>query len=245
MLTSVIIARNEEKNISRCLKSVSWSNEIILVDDYSTDNTTKIAKKYNAKIYKRHLNNDFSAQRNFGLSKSKGDWILFVDADEVVTKSLEKEIKKEIKKENKFNGFYVKRVDYFLGKKIHHGEMGKLIFLRLAKKGTGKWTRKVHEQWKIKGRKKILTNPLLHYPEKTIHQFIDKINYYSNIHSAENKNENKRVNVFKIITYPLAKFIKNYFFRLGFLDREEGLILAVLMSFHSFLSWSKQWTREN
>ena len=94
MISAVVLTKNEEKNIKRCLESLTLADEIIIIDDYSTDFTIRKIEKTNkkAKIYKRHLNNDFAGQRNYGLSKAKGEWVLFVDADEIIPEALASEI---------------------------------------------------------------------------------------------------------------------------------------------------------
>src|SRR3972149_11239736 len=122
MISAVVITKNEEKNIERCIKSLLWCSEIVVVDDYSDDKTVKLAKKLGAKVYQHSLDNDFSEQRNFGLLKAKGDWVLFVDADEVVSAKLQKEIIKSIT-QNKHVGFYIKRYDVWMGKVLKHGEV--------------------------------------------------------------------------------------------------------------------------
>ncbi len=239
MISAIVLTKNEEKNIAKCIKSLLWANEIILIDDFSADNTISIAKKLGAKVYRRHLNNDFAAQRNFGLSKAKEEWILFIDADEEITRELKKEIL-NLKLQN-YSGFYLKRRDIWLRKALSYGEVGNTKLLRFAKKNSGKWNRKVHEYWHVNGNIGKLQNPILHYPHQSIKEFIESINKYSIIHSQELKKENKKSSLVKIIFWPLGKFFVNYFLKLGFLDGVEGFIIAGVMSFHSFLSWSKAW----
>lgn len=239
MISVVILTKNEEKNIQRCINNLAWSDEIIIVDDYSTDKTLKKVK--GCRVFKRKLNGDFAGQRNFGLSKAKGNWVLFIDVDEVVTKELGKEILTRIKYSDK-SGFYIRRVDTFLGIELKHGETGSVKLLRLAKRKSGKWKRKVHEYWGVNGETCELTYPLLHYHDQRLTSFIDKINFYSGIHAKENIKNGKRANVWRIILYPTGKFFVNYFLKLGFLDGVSGFIMATMMSFHSFLSWSKAWT---
>src|SRR5688572_22993760 len=112
MISAIVITKNEEKNIKECLESISWCDEIIIVDDNSTDRTIAIAERTKAKVFKRSLNNDFSGQRNFGLEKTKGNWVLFVDADERVTPALWYEIMQHTNNSiGKIDGFYVKRTD--------------------------------------------------------------------------------------------------------------------------------------
>src|SRR5260221_14334529 len=131
MISAVVIAKNEEKNIANCLANLAWCDEIIVIDDYSTDKTCVLTKKYGANIYKHHLNSDFASQRNFGLTHATGDWVLFVDADERISKPLSREILQKTEKTN-YGGFYIKRRDYFLGHEIKYGETGNIKLLRLA-----------------------------------------------------------------------------------------------------------------
>jgi glycosyltransferase involved in cell wall biosynthesis len=238
MISAVVLAKDEEKNLTDCLESVKWCDEIVLIDDDSVDKTIEIAKKFNAKVFTRSLNNNFAQERNFGLQKAKGEWIFFVDADERVSPELKKEIIEVIKKPN-IDGFFLKRQDFFAGKALKYGETANVRLLRLAKKGKGDWQREVHEIWGIKGEIGELKNPLLHYSHQTIPEFLEHINFHSTIHAQVLKKEGVEPSLFQIIFYPKAKFIQNYIFRLGFLDGTPGIIVALMMSFHSFLARAK------
>ncbi|SRR5260221_243298 len=243
MISAVVLTKNEENNIIKCLASLNWVDEIIVIDDFSVDltiNRIQKLKNKRIKIYKRRLNDDFAGQRNYGLSKAKDDWILFLDADETLSKFLSKEILLKTKN-TKYDGFYIKRRDYFLGHEMKHGEVGDIKLLRLGRKNSGKWERKVHEYWNIKGESQGLHNFIIHSKNQSLNQFISKIDKYSEIHAKELKAEGKRSNLLRIIIWPTGKFIYNYFFKLGFLDGVEGFILATIMSFHSFLAWTKLW----
>lgn len=239
-LSVIILSKNEENNISQCLETVKFCNDIIVIDDYSKDNTIEIVKKYKARLYLKKLNNNFANQRNFGLQKAKNDWVLFLDSDERISKNLSNEIKGAIKKE-KINGYFFKRIDNLWGMKITHGEIGNVRLLRLARKDSGRWEREVHEEWNVSGRTKTLENPIDHYPHQTLTEFMKDINYFSGLHAIANLKEGKKSTILKIIIYPKLKFIKDYFIYLGFLDSIQGLIIALIMSMHSFLSWSKLW----
>lgn len=241
MITAVVLTKNEEKNIKDCLEGLSWCDEKIVIDDESKDQTPEIAQKLGAKVYNRHLT-DFSDQRNYGLDKAKGDWVLFIDADERISRALWYEIMQYISDpiEN-FSGFFLKRVDLMWGKELRHGESGTLKLLRLAKKGSGKWSGTVHEKWNISGKTEILNNPLYHYPHTTVGQFLTEINKYTDLRANELYGEHIQTNWLHILLYPKAKFILNYFIRLGFLDGLPGLVTALMMSFHSFLVRGKLW----
>jgi glycosyltransferase involved in cell wall biosynthesis len=243
-LTSVILTKNEEINIEHCLKSLSFCDEILVIDDFSEDDTIKKVQNYNQeiKIFKRHLNGNFAAQRNYGLNKARGKWILFIDADESISRKLEAEIIKYTHdKSTKFQGYYFKREDVIWGKKLRYGETGAVRLLRLAKRHSGKWIRIVHETWEIEGETSLLKNPILHYPHPTLREFINDINIMSSLHAKANMEEGKNSSLSKIIIWPLGKFIFNYIIKFGFLDGVPGYVLAGVMSLNSFLAWSKLW----
>lgn len=239
-ISAIVLTKNEGKNIADCLETLTWCDELIVIDDQSTDQTVTIAKKHHATVYSHQLAQDFSQQRNFALEKAKGDWVFFVDADERVTKELQQEIQKKLPKTSA-DGYYFKRYDYLWGKKVSHGEIGQLRLLRLFKKESNVWKGQVHETASIHGKTEELIYPLIHYPHPSISEFLTAINIYSSIRAEELFKQKKHVSWYEIIFYPKAKFFQNYIFRQGFLDGIPGLILALMMSFHSFLVRGKLW----
>lgn len=243
-ISAIILAKNEEKNISECIKCLSFCDEIIVIDDDSTDKTAEIAQKHKAKVISRPLKGNFSQQRNFSMTKAKYDWVFFVDADERVSPILQKEIIEKIKKPVA-DAYYLRRLDFMWGKILKHGETGSLYLLRLARKDKGAWVGAVHESWITSGTTAELENPLLHYPHVNTREFLKEINFYSTIRAKELFEQGKRTSWIQIIFYPKAKFIQNYFLRLGFLDGNAGLVFALLMSFHSFLVRGKLWQLQN
>lgn len=242
MISAVVLAKNEEKGIRDCLLSLRWVDEKIVIDDFSTDKTVEVAEKMGARVYKKPLQNNFAEQRNFGLEKANGDWVLFVDADERVGHSLQYEMTSAINDSmGATRGYFIKRDDILWGRKLKHGEIGTVSLLRLARKGSGRWRGAVHEEWDVKGKKETLKHHLSHYPHPTIREFLQEINYYSSLRAMELHRKRKKVNSVSIVIFPFGKFIYNYFFRLGILDGIPGLIVAVFMSFHSFLAKGKLW----
>ena len=241
MISAIILAKNEEKNIKTCLQDLSWCDEKIVIDDNSTDKTIELAQKYGAKVYKKHLSN-FSEQRNYAIEKAKGDWILFIDADERVSSALWYDIMQRINEpiESVF-GFYIKRIDVIWGRELKYGDSGTVKLLRLAKKNSGQWKGVVHERWEINGRTELLNNPLYHYPHQSVAEFLKEINYYSDLRAKELFEQKKKSDWVSIILYPKVKFMLNYFIKLGFLDGLPGLIAALMMSFHSYLVRGKLW----
>jgi glycosyltransferase involved in cell wall biosynthesis len=242
MISVIILTKNEEENIAQCLDSVSWCDEKIIIDDHSTDKTVEIAKKKGAKVFIHSMYNDFSQQRNFGLEKANGDWLLFIDADERVSSSLWYEIMQRTSDSfDESSGYYIKRQDTMWGKLLKHGEVGNITILRLAKKGVGKWEGKVHEQWKVHGKTQLLKNPLDHFPHPSISEFLREINYYTDLRAEELFNKRVKSTWLSVIVYPKTKFVLNYFFKRGFQDGLPGFVFAMMMSLHSFLVRGKLW----
>lgn len=253
MITAVVLTKNEENNIEECIKTLKWCDEIVVIDDNSKDQTIKIAKKLGVQVFIKPLNGDFAAQRNFGLKKVKsGDWVLFVDADERVSPELANEIKTEVASllhleggneappRDTTDGFFIFRRDVMWGKELKYGEFD-IKLLRLARKHAGVWKRKVHEVWAVQGKTKTLNNLLLHFPHPTINEFLVDIDHYSTLHAHANYKEGKRSSILKILIFPKLKFFNNLILKYGFLDGTHGFVLALLMSFHSYLAWSKLW----
>jgi glycosyltransferase involved in cell wall biosynthesis len=246
-LSVVILAKNEENRIVDCIDSVLWCDEIILVDDKSNDRTVEIVeslKNKKIKIFTRSLDNDFSKQRNFGLEKAKGEWVIFLDADEIITNNLSEEINDVIYdygRIQKLNGYFVKRRDFMWEKELRYGETGSISLLRLAKRDAGRWMGKVHEVWKTEGNVGMLNNPIYHYPHRTIIKFLNEIDFYTDLRAQELYAKGNHVYWYSIIFYPIGKFLLNFILKRGFLDEVPGFIFAVLMSFHSFLVRGKLW----
>jgi len=238
MISAVILTRNEEKNIKACLQHLQWCDEVAVIDGCSEDKTVAIARKLGAKVFRQPSGEDFAAWRNFGLEQVKGKWVFFIDADERVSPPLAKEIKEAVKKTD-CQGFYLKRRDWFGGRWLKHGETANVRLLRLARKGSGRWEREVHEVWMVRGNRNELKNPLLHYPHPSINQFLNEIDFHSSLHAKALKEEGAKPSLLRILLNPLGKLLDNYFLKLGFLDGMPGLVVALMMSLHSFLARSK------
>lgn len=241
-ISAVILCKNESTILERCLQSLSFCEEIILIDDFSEDNSLEIARKYNAHLYQKKLEEHFASQRNFGLEKAHNEWVLFIDADEEVTTELAQEIKSLLSTRIQYDGFYIKRRDYFWGKEIFFGEVEKARrtgFIRLVKKGKGTWKGKVHEEFIPKGNVGQLVHFINHFPHQSVTDFLKDVNVYSSLRAKELAEQGKKTNVFEIIFYPLGKFILTYFLKKGYADGVAGFIYSFFMSFHSFLVRAK------
>jgi glycosyltransferase involved in cell wall biosynthesis len=241
MISAVVLTKNEEDQIDKCLETLSFCNEILVVDDDSNDKTVEIALKRGAIVIKHPLRMDFAAQNNFAIEKVKHDWVLFVDADERITSELKDEILKRLSDRSNYGSFIFKRIDYMWQKWIKYGEVGSFRSIRLIKKGNGKWVRRVHQYYKTTDNVGQLDNPILHFPHPSLHEFVESINRWSSWHAIANKEEGKRSTPAKILIYPPAHFVDNFILKLGFLDGMRGLVYSLVMTAHSFLSWSKLW----
>jgi glycosyltransferase involved in cell wall biosynthesis len=243
MITLTILTKNEEKNIKNCISSfkpASKISQILVIDDYSQDQTRKIAQSLGAKVVKRELGGDFSKQHNFAVQKAKNDWILSIDADERATPSLLKFLK-NVNLDSGTKAFSFYREDIFLGKKLKHGENATNKFTRLFHKKYGKFHRPVHEVWLCSEPIQSTNVVILHHSHRDITGFLESINFYTTLRANYLYKNKKLTNLFEIIFYPLTKFLYNYILLLGFLDGTEGIIMALGMSFHSFLVRSKLW----
>lgn len=238
-ISVVILTHNNEGTIADCIRSVVWCDSII-IDDYSTDRTLEKVDKHNVAIYKRSLQNDFSEQRNFALSKVTTEWALFIDADEIVNEKLAKEIQKTIK-DTACNGFLVPRTTFWNGKRMRFGEFFNFSLLRLARKNSGRWEGNVHEVWKVKGKVGVLSSPIIHLQDGEIQSELRKINLYSSIRAKELFTKRELGSYFAILFMPIGKLLMNYIFKLGVLDGIPGLINAISMSFYTFLVRAKLW----
>ncbi|MEK7605469.1 MAG: glycosyltransferase family 2 protein [Patescibacteria group bacterium] len=242
MISAVVLVKNQEGQLKDCLDSLKWCDEIVVIDDDSTDYSVEVAKNMGAKVYTRSLRGNFSQQRNYALEKVKNDWVLFVDADERVSPELSEEIYQQTSQFlTSVNGFLIPRVDYLWGRRLRFGETKSSKFLRLARKDKGEWVGQVHEQWKVIGNTATFKNSLSHYPHQTIREFLSEINFYSTLRAQELHSQKKSVTKLEILLYPLGKLFYNYFLRLGFLDGVPGLLVCFMMSFHSFLVRGKLW----
>lgn len=166
---------------------------------------------------------DFSAARNKLMPGQTAAWLLFLDSDEQLSAPLDPD-----KLDRRYN-YAFKRDDWFLGKKLNFGETAAVRLVRLVQPGTGKWQGKVHEEFISKLPVKLLTQRLLHRRRISLSRFLDRLNWYSDLRAEELN----RFSGFALIFYPIGKFVKNYFFHLGFLDGMPGLAMAFFMSLHS------------
>lgn len=246
-LSVVISAYNAQSKIEDCLKSVSFADEIILVNNSSTDKTQDIAEKYTSKVFVRPNNPMLNINKNFGFTKATGDFILSLDDDERITPELEKEIKEVLKEEkSEVNGFWIPRKNIIFGKWIEHTGWYPDSQLRLFRKGKGKFEEKhVHEMIKVEGDTDYLKEPMQHLNYQTISQFLHKMsNIYVPNEAKVLVSQGYKVNFSDAIKFPLKEFLTRFFALEGYKDGFHGLMLSILMAFYHFCIFAFVWEEQ-
>jgi glycosyltransferase involved in cell wall biosynthesis len=241
-LSVVIITFNEEKNISKCLASVQdIADEILVVDSFSTDKTRDICTSYNARFLQKKFEG-YRDQKNFANSQARYDYILSLDADEVLSSALKEAIKKEKENDFEFDIYSFNRLNFFCGKAIRHGGWYPDRKIRLWRKNKAKWSgNNLHEiiETEKETSQKHLNADLLHYSFSSVNQHIAQVNTFSDMKAKLDFEAGKSSGILKIISLPLIKFFLLYFFKLGFLDGYYGLIIAINSAHFTFLRYVK------
>ncbi|UKJ07539.1 glycosyltransferase family 2 protein [Solitalea lacus] len=237
-LSAVIITYNEEKNIERCIKSLTdWVDEIIVVDSKSTDSTPEICKKYPVKFISVDWMG-YGPTKNFGAENAANEYILSIDADEAISAELKDSILKE--KNKGFEGVYsFNRLTSFCGKWIKHGDWYPDTKDRIYPKSISWNASAVHEDLLIPPdcKKNHLKGDLLHYSYYQKEDLIKKYLKYAELGAADRKGKSKPYLLFKAISSPIFYFIKNYFFKRGFLDGKQGFFVNAYGSYYTFLKY--------
>ncbi|NQT94960.1 MAG: glycosyltransferase family 2 protein, partial [Candidatus Omnitrophica bacterium] len=183
-LTVLLLAKNEESRIRGCLDSVKWADEIVVVDGCSADKTVDICKEYNAKIVRHKFEGGFDIDCNLGIDNSSGDWILKLDADEVVTDGMRKDVERILEDDQGYSAFKFRRKNFFLGHFMRYGGWYHYS-LHLLKRGKARYKGHVHETLIVDGKIGIIEGEVEHYPFSSISEFINRHNKYSNIEAQK------------------------------------------------------------
>lgn len=245
-LTAVVLSFNSEAKITKCLESLSgWADEIILVDGESKDATLKIAEKFGVKVYVHPFLGSFAAERNFGIEKAKGPWVLQLDSDEIVTEEFKKKCNL-ILPNTKFAAFKFLRKNYFLKHPFKYGGWYHWS-LHLLKKGYAHYEGRVHEKMIVNGEVGFMNAEILHFPFESISELIGRQNRYTDLQAqeildTENKLDMKKIK-YNLTLKPLKLFKKMYFNKKGYKEGMYGFIFSVLFVFVHFLKWSKVWEK--
>jgi glycosyltransferase involved in cell wall biosynthesis len=240
-LAVTTITRNEAANLARCLESVAWAQEIVVLDAESTDRTTEIARRFTSKVFVRRWPG-FAAQKNFALTHVTQPWVLSLDADEEVSPELRADIEGVLAADGPLDGYFVPRKNFFLGRWIRHGRWFPDYQLRLFRRGRGAFRPvSVHEGLAVEGRVGYLKAPLLHQSYRGIDDFVERANRYSSLAAQDLVQHERRISAVHLLARPLARFCSMYLVHRGFLDGRHGLLLASLYSYYVFLRYAKAW----
>lgn len=241
-ITAVIITKNEEARIADCLKALSWVNEIIIVDNGSTDKTMEIARQLGAGILEASQK-DFAGVRELGLQQASGKWILYIDADETVSTKLREEIQKTIRRKADIVGYYLKRDTYFLGHHWPYQDKVARLFLKKALKG---WYGRIHETPVFAGESAVLTHPLTHRTHRTLEEMLVKTNSWSDIEAELRLNAHHPPVVWwRLLRVMITGFTQSYIDQRGWRAGTVGLIESVYQAFSMFITYAKLWELQN
>jgi glycosyltransferase involved in cell wall biosynthesis len=240
-LSVTVITRNEAADIAGALSSVSWADDIVVVDAGSTDDTVQIARQYTNRVVVREWTG-YVDQKNYAASLAAHDWILSLDADERVTPALAAEIRRVLASEPPAAAFRIPRVTWHLGRWIRSTDWYPDYQTRLYDRRVAQWAgRRVHEAVAVRGAVEQLTNDLQHYAYRDLADHMETIDRYTTLAAQQMHDAARRVSAIEVIAHPPFAFLRNYVLRGGFRDGVPGFIISAMNSFYVFLKFAKLW----
>ena len=252
LLSVAIITLNEERNLARTLASVSFANEIIVVDSHSTDRTVEIAESFGAKVFVRDWPG-FAAQKNFAIQQCSGDWILSLDADEEMSSELKSQLNFLLPTGPRIDAYFINRRNLFLGRWIKHGGYYPDAKLRLFRREAANFStsphfkdRPVHETIHFTGDATSLDFDLIHHAYPTLEDYLEHMDRYSTLGAqllvSQGRTSRDTFSFYmNVLVTPTLSFVWNYLFRLGFLDGREGLLLHLYHTAYVSWKYAKAW----
>ena len=246
-LSVALIVKNEEHNLAACLDTVSWADEIVILDAGSEDKTIEVAKKYTDKIFINEDWHGYGIQRQRLQEFTTCDWVLMLDADERFTSELTSEVKNAIKENDINNVYALPRLSWCFGSYIKHSGWYPDYVTRLYPKNKARYNDQlVHEKLEYDSSlKKIkLKGDLLHYTYRDLEHYLVKSAGYSTAWATQRQAKGKKASLFQGVTHGISCFLKMYIFRLGFLDGKQGLLLALLSAHSTFSKYANLWVSQ-
>lgn len=234
-ITAIIPTFNEESNIQRALDSVSFADEIIVIDSFSTDKTVDIVKESKAILLQRTFDN-FSNQKNFAIEKSSNEWVFLLDADETVSGNLKKEILQAVNSNSDFNAFYIYRIFFFKNKKLNFSGWRRDKVIRLFRKDSCKYVGKVHEKISTNGKVGFLKERINHYSYRNYNQYKNKLKDYAKLQAQELLEKGLLVTPYHLFLKPFVRFFIQFLIQFGFLDGNKGFVISWV---HAFGVWRR------
>ncbi len=239
-ISAVIITFNCGEILKKTLQSVSWCDEILIVDSGSTDQTLEICQQHNCTIHHRTFDG-YGTQKQYAVNWAKNHWILSIDGDEVITKELKAEIENRLSTETvHYKGFYIPITLVFFNRVFNYGNENKKLHLRLFNRNFGNFNEvTVHESIIITGETCKLRNEILHYSYLNVHHYFEKFNKYTTFFVNDASKKCKKANLLKITIRLPFDFIKYYFLNRNFLNGYAGFVWSVFSSWYSFVKYIK------
>ncbi len=241
-LSAVVIALNEEHNLPRCLKSLAWAGEILMVDSGSTDRSCAIAEAHGARVMQKEWMG-YGQQKNWAMAQVVHPWVLFVDADEEVSPDLRAEIERFVAQDGslagqQYRGAELPRKTWYLGRWILHGGWYPNHLVRLCHRKYGKWTEPaVHEALEIKGPSLRMTSDLLHYTFRDVGDQVQTNIRFARLGAKVARARGERGSMIRILCKPIGKFLETYFWKGGFLDGVPGFVISVNAAHSIFMKY--------
>jgi len=236
-----VLTYNNRRTIERCLNSLHWAEELVIVDSFSTDGTYETCQRYTDKIFRREWKGHGN-QYQYAADLTKNDWIMFVDADEEIPPELAEEIQTELARGARgLDGFIVYRRTYYLGRWIRYGGWYPDYEIRLYRRDKGRWEGGLHAKVVLNGEVGSLKNQYLHYTYRDISDQIQTIDKYSRMAAEDLFQSGEKFSLFRLLFHPPFRFIKEYVMKSGFRDGLPGLIIVVSTMYYVFIKYAKLW----
>jgi len=237
-LSVFVTTFNNGRTLGACLASVSWADEIVVLDSFSTDETLAVAERYGARIF-QHEFMGYGPQKQMALEKTRYDWVLLLDADEALSPELETEVRALLRRGPQADGYEIQRLEQQYWRMCRR-TVRLNRYLRLFNRHRGRVTdMPVHAAPTVDGRVARLGAPFYHFGETDIHTKVDKLNHYSTGLVSDKVSRGRRPNPFILVFYPPLYFVRSYFFKRGFTNGWIGFINSVIVSFYVFLKYAK------
>lgn len=246
-LSAVLIVKNEEKILDACLETISWADEIIVVDAGSSDKTIEIAKSYTSKVYSEPDWRGYGIQRQRAQAYASGDWVIMLDADEQISEELSVSIQHVVDNNDQTKVYAVGRLSWVFGRFIRHSGWYPDYVIRLYPRNRGQYgEEKVHEKLHFKDDMQVvrLKGDLLHYTYRDLEHYLVKSAGYAAAWAEQRQARGKRSSLLQGFWHGLACFLRMYVFRLGFLDGRQGLLLAMLSGHSTFVKYADLWVKQ-
>lgn len=241
-VSAIITTFNEEANIGACIESLSWCDEILVVDSFSTDRTPEISRRYDKVRFLQRTYYGSASQKNWAMHQVQHGWILIFDADERCTPALQQEIEKLLAKGPKHDAYTIRRRVYFLGKVIRFSGWQHDQVVRLVRTGTARYpNRRVHADMLTRGDAPLLRHPMEHYMADSLDEYIPRIMKYSIWGAAQGWKEGKKSGFKEVFGRSVWRFFRTYILQGGILDGMHGVVFCMLQAFGTYQKWAILW----